>query len=104
MKKYKNYAWCLGVCVSVVGVVVALGNAFGFKVNEVAITSVITAILGVFVSMGIIVKDDNSPKEEKNTLKEEDFDEEIFNLEENSENAQRPVFAEEISADDNADN
>lgn len=55
--KFKSYAFCLGVCAAVVGVVVAIGNAFNFKVNDIALTSVLTAILGVFVSLGIVEKE-----------------------------------------------
>ncbi len=57
MKKFRNYAFVMGVCAAVIGAIVAIGNAFDFVVNEVAITSVITALIGVLVSMGIIVKD-----------------------------------------------
>ena len=66
-QKFKSYAFCLGVCVAVVGVIVAIGNALGFKVNEVAITSVLTAILGVLVSLGVVVKEPDETLKNENS-------------------------------------
>lgn len=80
MKKFRNYAFVMGVCAAVVGAIVAIGNAFDFVVNEVAITSVITALIGVLVAMGIIVKDPEdktieiSQNEDENIIAPEEDD------------------------------
>ena len=59
-QKFKSYAFCFGVCVAVIGAFVTIGNVLGFKVNEIALTSVATAVLGVFVSLGIVQKDSDT--------------------------------------------
>ncbi len=84
-QKFKSYAFCLGVCASVVSAIVVIGNAVGFKVNEVAITSVITALLGVLVSLGVIVKE---PEENviKNPNSVENNDESEIKQNEQNEN------------------
>ena len=103
---FKSYAFCFGVCAAIIGVVVAIGNAFNFKVDEVALTSIITAILGVLVAMGIIQKEENElenteftddEQEQNNSLNS--YDEQYGNLN-NVENANIFNKIDSLEADD----
>lgn len=81
MKKLNNYKFWMSLFAAVIVLINALGSAFGFAVNEIAITSIFTAVLGVFVTLGLIKKenkesektsqnsDDNSTKNNEDSLK-----------------------------------
>lgn len=84
MKKFRNYAFVMGVCAAIVAAIVAIGNAFGFVVNEIAITSVITALIGVLVAMGVIVKDPEDETIEVPSNSEDVIDSSESHDEENS--------------------
>ena len=77
--KFKSYAFCFGVCVAIIGLIVSVGNAFNFTVNEVALTSVVTAFLGVFVAMGIIEKEEVA--QNKENVQEDGNSENIYSFE-----------------------
>jgi len=66
LKNFKSYAFILSLTGSVIVMLNAFGDAFNFTVNEVAITSIVTGILGVLVSLGVVVKDTKT-KDEKET-------------------------------------
>lgn len=67
MKKFKTYTFWISLLGAVIVLINALGTTFGFGVDEVAITSIVTAILGVFVTLGLIKKDKNSENEQTNS-------------------------------------
>ena len=68
-QKFRNYGFIMGVVVAIIGALVAIGNVFNFKVDEIAITSIITAILGVFVALGLVEKDEDKTSDtDQNTL------------------------------------
>ena len=66
LKNFKSYAFILSLTGSVIVMLNAFGDVFNFTVNEVAITSIVTGILGVLVSLGVVVKDTKT-KDEKET-------------------------------------
>ena len=66
---FKNYKFWLAVLAAVIVLINALGAVFNFSVNEVAITSIATAVLGVFVALGLVSK--NSKDENENTKPDE---------------------------------
>lgn len=55
---------------AVIVLINALGSTFGFAVNEIAITSIFTAVLGVFVTLGLIKKENK--ENEKSTQNKTD--------------------------------
>ena len=63
--KFKSYTFWLTLIGAVIILVNTLGTTFGFSVNEVAITSIATAVLGIFVTLGIVHKDSKSEQEKK---------------------------------------
>ena len=67
-KNFKNYGFVMGVAVAVIGALVAVGNVVGFKVDDIAITSIFTAVLGVLVALGLIEKPDEKENQDDNLL------------------------------------
>ena len=65
MKKLNNYKFWMSLFAAVIVLINALGSTFGFAVNEIAITSIFTAVLGVFVTLGLIKKE--TKENEKST-------------------------------------
>lgn len=61
--KFKSYTFWLALIGAVIILINTLGTTFGFGVNEVAITSIATAVLGIFVTLGV-VKKDTKPNQE----------------------------------------
>ena len=55
--KLKSYKFWMAVLGGVIVLINTLGAVFNFKVNEIAITSIFTAILGIFVILGFVDKD-----------------------------------------------
>lgn len=87
MKKFKTYTFWISLLGAVIVLINALGTTFGFGVDEVAITSIVTAILGVFVTLGLIKKDKTS--ESTNSTEQpsqENFDESSVSQEKEFEN------------------
>ena len=64
MKKFKNYTFWISLLGAIILLINTLGTTFGFSVDEVAITSVVTAVLGIFVTLGIIKKDKKTDETE----------------------------------------
>lgn len=61
--KFKSYTFWLALVGAVIILINTLGTTFGFGVDEVAITSIATAVLGIFVTLGIVHKDSKSEQE-----------------------------------------
>ena len=94
--KFKSYAFCIGVCVSVVALVVTIGNVCGIKVNEIALTSVFTAVLGVFVALGMVQKEEQEIDD--NMISDETFNEVDDGLkfdEENENNCENIIASQQ---------
>ena len=70
MKKLNNYKFWMSLFAAVIVLINALGSTFGFAVNETAITSIFTAVLGVFVTLGLIKKENK--ENEKSTQNKTD--------------------------------
>ena len=64
MKKFKSYTFWISLLGAVIILINTLGSVFGFAVDELAITSIVTAVLGIFVTLGL-VKKDKSKEDEK---------------------------------------
>lgn len=77
--KFKSYTFWLALIGAVIILVNTLGTTFGFSVNEVAITSIATAVLGIFVTLGIVRKDNKTEQKSKDKQPNE---QELKNLEE----------------------
>lgn len=75
LKNFKSYAFILSLTGSVIVMLNAFGDVFNFTVNEVAITSIVTGILGVLVSLGVVVKDTKT-KDEKETKDDGEIEQE----------------------------
>lgn len=77
---------------AVIVLINALGTTFGFAVNEIAITSIFTAVLGVFVTLGLIKKEKEHDSADENNSKNQnaqnlpDADESIAQSEESLDN------------------
>ena len=61
--KFKSYTFWLALVGAVIILINTLGTTFGFGVDEVAITSIATAVLGIFVTLGIVRKDSKNEQE-----------------------------------------
>lgn len=80
--KFKSYTFWLALIGAIIILINTLGTTFGFSVNDVAITSIATAVLGIFVTLGVVHKDSKNEHEEQ---QDETKDEQL--LEQNLENA-----------------
>lgn len=70
-KKWTSSAFWLSVTGALIVVINALANVFHFKVDEVAITSIATSVIGLLVVLGILTKDTKKQeiKKENNNAK-----------------------------------
>lgn len=75
MKKFNSYTFWISLLGAVIILINTLGSIFNFAVDEIAITSVVTAVLGIFVTLGL-VKKDKSNTEEKNQNEQENAEQE----------------------------
>lgn len=64
-EKFKSYKFWISVLAGVIVLINTLGAVFKFSVNEVAITSIATAVLGLLVILGIVKKEEKSTKDEQ---------------------------------------
>ena len=64
-KKWTSSAFWLSVTGALIVVINALANVFHFKVDEVAITSIATSVIGLLVVLGILTKDTKKQEEKK---------------------------------------
>lgn len=73
MKKFNSYTFWISLLGAVIILINTLGSIFNFAVDEIAITSVVTAVLGILVTLGL-VKKDKSNTEEKNQSEQENIE------------------------------
>ena len=52
--KIKNYGFWMSLTAAVILMLQAIGKAFGFTIDNEAITSIVTSICGVLIVLGII--------------------------------------------------
>ena len=69
INKASTYAFWVGLASAIVVLAKAIGNVFGFMVDETIITELIMSICGVLVVLGFVTKDsateDKIPSEKK---------------------------------------
>lgn len=58
-KKFRSYAFIMSLTASIVAMLNAFGSVFNFSVDGVVISSIVTAVLGVLVTLGLVVKDND---------------------------------------------
>lgn len=95
--KFKSYTFWLALIGAVIILINTLGTTFGFGVNEVAITSIATAVLGIFVTLGVVKKDtkpnqenlDNANNEQSSNRQDNTFDD--IKTENESKDNQNPI-------------
>lgn len=72
---FKSYKFWIALLAAIIVLINALGATFGFTVNEVAITSIATAVLGVFVTLGFVKKDtEEENKDNINSSEQSDLE------------------------------
>ncbi len=66
--KFRSYGFWTALAGAVVVLINALGQAFGFTIDNEIVTNIIMAIAGVLVVFGVVSmpKKDNEDKEEEN--------------------------------------
>lgn len=65
--KFNNYKFWISLLAGIIVLISTLGTVFNFSVNEVAITSIGTAVLGIFVTLGLVKKEEkNQEKQNEN--------------------------------------
>ena len=75
-QRLKSYKFWVSLSASVILFVNALGNLFGFRIDEVAMESVIMAFCGVLVVLGFVDKSKENQSEEKPNEEKADLPEE----------------------------
>ena len=75
-QRLKSYKFWVSLSASVILFVNALGNLFGFRIDEVAMESVIMAFCGVLVVLGFVDKPKENQSEEKPNEEKADLPEE----------------------------
>lgn len=63
-KKWTSSAFWLSVVAALIVVINALAKVFNFKVDEVAITSIATSVIGLLVVIGVLTKDTKKQQKE----------------------------------------
>ena len=77
LNKASTYAFWVGLASAIVVLVKAIGNIFGFTVDETYITELIMSICGVLVVLGFVTKEDavnTIDKEKPNEIVKDDSD------------------------------
>lgn len=70
MKKFNSYTFWISLLGAVIILINTLGSIFNFAVDEIAITSVVTAVLGIFVTLGLVKKDKSKTEEQSQSEQE----------------------------------
>ena len=65
INKASTYAFWVGLASAILVLAKAIGNVFGFMVDETIITELIMSICGVLVVLGFVTKDNTSTTEDK---------------------------------------
>ena len=89
-EKLKSYKFWISVLAGVIVLINTIGAVFKFSVNEVAITSIATAVLGLLVILGVVKKEDktdedNKQVEDKTSKIEQSFEDTNNKIEEKTE-------------------
>ena len=74
MKSYKTYGFWTALAGAVVVLLNALGDCFGFSINNEIVSNVIMAIAGLLVVLGVV----SMPKEEISKGENEESAEEVL--------------------------
>ncbi len=82
MKSYKNYGFWVALSGAVVIFLNALGEIFGFAIEDQVVSNLIMAIAGVLIVLGVV----NMPTKEEIKSEEEKADKEQTSEETNKEN------------------
>ncbi len=84
--KFRSYGFWTALAGAVVVLLNALGQAFGFSVNDEIVTSIIMAIAGVLVVFGVVSMPKGEDENKQDEIEEQKEDQE--ELEENKDNKQ----------------
>lgn len=66
-KKIKSYSFWVSLSASIVLLLNAIGNAFGFKIEEKIVNDVVMSLAGVLVVLGVVSMNGASHKKDKKT-------------------------------------
>ena len=101
--KFKSSAFWLSLTAGLIVLLNSLGSALNFSVNEVAITSVATSVIGILITIGVLSKDKSSKTQNtvENTNLENALNDVCSSIEEKTSELQEKV--EEKSNKNNED-
>ncbi len=85
--KFRSYGFWTALAGAVVVLLNALGQAFGFSVNDEIVTSIIMAIAGVLVVFGVVSMPKGEDENKQDEIEEQKEDQEELE-EENKDNKQ----------------
>ena len=74
LNKASTYAFWVGLASAIVVLTKAIGDIFGFAVDETMITELIMSICGVLVVLGFVTKEDAGVTNEENLIKNDKED------------------------------
>lgn len=66
-KKIKSYSFWVSLSASIVLLLNAIGNAFGFKIEEKIVNDVVMSLAGVLVVLGVVSMNGASHKKDEKT-------------------------------------
>lgn len=66
-KKIKSYSFWVSLSASIVLLLNAIGNAFGFKIEEKIVNDVVMSLAGVLVVLGVVSMNGASDKKDEKT-------------------------------------
>lgn len=98
MKNFKSYSFWTALAGAVTILASALGECFGFTVNNEIITNVIMAIAGVLVVLGIVTMPKKEQEKKDGEEEKADAEEENAESEDDTEGSQQED--REIEKDD----
>lgn len=71
-KKIKSYSFWVSLSASIVLLLNAIGNAFGFKIEEKIVNDVVMSLAGVLVVLGVVSMNGASDKKDEKTGESEE--------------------------------
>lgn len=79
-KKFKNYGFWTSLTAAIILFLNALGNAFGFSIENKIVEDCIMAFAGILVALGLVSKSSKTEnKEKENSVSENDDNAKIDN-------------------------
>ncbi|MBQ0017545.1 MAG: hypothetical protein KBT30_02820 [Clostridiales bacterium] len=93
--KFRSYKFWISLLAGVIVLINTLGTVFGFIVNELAITSIATAVLGILVILGFVKNDEVPENKSEEDIKQDDVEEVKSNLEKQEETINKSVKEKE---------